>query len=92
MIGQGGYFKPFPLFCIEGTVQISDPPSGACNQRPRSVPAVHLFGGFTTSNINSKQYDFMWCDHQIRNMIYSIPSELSLVPNQEYFYAVHISS
>ncbi len=34
----------FPLFYTEGIVQISDPPLGPWNQRPRSVPAGHLFG------------------------------------------------
>jgi hypothetical protein len=38
-------FKPFPLFCIAGTIQISDLPLGAQNQ-PRNVPAGHFFGGY----------------------------------------------
>ncbi len=41
------FFKPFPLFCIEGTVHISDPPLGPQISVPESYPRVTCFGGST---------------------------------------------
>ncbi len=48
----------FPLFCIEGTIQISDPPMGARNQRPINVPAGHLLGGGVSRRRTRRSYPF----------------------------------